>query len=235
MNSKTYNVKQFERPSVAVDLIMLTVIKGDLKVLLIKRGLWPFVGCWSLPGGFVKVTESLEDAAKRELKEETGVDPEKVYLEQLYTFGEPKRDPRTRVISVAYFALVDSAEIKPFVTGEEEIKEVKWYSVNELPKLAFDHEKIVSYALKRLRYKLEYTAVGFELLPDVFTLTDLQSLYEVILNEKLDKRNFRKKVLSIGIVEKTSRYKKGSHRPAMLYRFKKTPLTPHFKKIRLEK
>lgn len=233
--SKGYDVSKFDRPSVTVDLVVFTVIEDKLKVLLIKRGQWPFAGYWSLPGGFVKMKESLEDAAKRELEEETGTSPKEVYLEQLYTFGDLKRDPRTRVISVAYFALVDYTKIKPFVTGKEGIKNVQWLAVNKLPKLGFDHEEIINYALKRLRYKLEYTAVGFELLPEVFTLTELQKLYEIILNEKLDKRNFRKKVFSMGIIESAGTYKKGPFRPAMLYRFKKAKTASTFKKTSFEK
>jgi 8-oxo-dGTP diphosphatase len=233
---ESYDVKKFDRPSVAVDIVIFSIIENDLKVLLIKRGIWPFAGQWSLPGGFVKMSESLEDAAKRELQEETGVNPKDVYLEQLYTWGEPKRDPRTRVVSVSYFALVNPTAIKPFVTGQEQISAVQWQSVYKLPKqLAFDHDKIINYALKRLRYKLEYTAVGLELLSELFTLTDLQRLYEIILNEKVDKRNFRKKILSLGILEKTKTFKKGAHRPAMLYKFKKAKPLSTFKRVKFEK
>ncbi len=234
-SAKTYKVEKYERPSVAVDLAVFTVIEDQLKVLLIKRGQWPFAGFWSLPGGFVKIPESLEEAAKRELEEETGIHHKDVYLEQLYTFGNPKRDPRTRVISVVYFALADWTKIKPFVTGKESIKDVQWVNVSKLPKLAFDHEEIIKYALKRLRYKLEYTAVGFELLPELFTLTDLQKLYETILDEKLDKRNFRKKIFAMGILEESGVYKKGPYRPAMLYRFKKVKPTSTFKRTSFEK
>jgi 8-oxo-dGTP diphosphatase len=226
------DLEKFPRPSVAVDLVIFTIRNNDLKVLLIKRGQQPFAGFWCLPGGFVRIDESLEKAALRELEEETGV--KEVYLEQLYTFGESKRDPRGRVISVSYFALADSTKIKPFVTGQEEIKNVEWFSVKELPKLAFDHEDIIKYAIRRLRYKLEYTAVGLELLPELFTLTDLQKLYEIILNEKLDKRNFRKKIVSLGILEATKHYKKGAHRPAMLYHFKKAKPLSTFKRVQFE-
>ena len=224
---------KYPKPAVAVDIVIFSVISNDLKVLLIKRGKPPFAGTWSLPGGFVRISESLEAAARRELREETGV--EEVYLEQLYTFGDPHRDPRGRVLSIAYFALVDATRIKPMVTGEEQIKQVEWFSVNNLPKLAFDHDDIISYALKRLRYKLEYTAVGLELLPELCTLTDLQKLYEVILNVKLDKRNFRKKIVAMGIVEASKHYKKGPHRPALLYKFKKVKPQSTFKPIKFEK
>jgi 8-oxo-dGTP diphosphatase len=230
-----YDVSKFERPSVTVDIVIFTVINNDLKVLLIKRGLPPFVGHWALPGGFVHMDESLEEAARRELKEETGVESKEVYLEQLYTFGEPKRDPRTRVITVAYYALVDSTKIKPHVTGMEKIEAVQWFHAHEPPeKMAFDHRQILEYALKRLKYKLEYTAVGLELLPEHFTLTDLQKLYEEILNEKIDKRNFRKKIISMSIIESVRKFKKGVHRPAMLYSFKKSKPIATFKKITFE-
>lgn len=228
----TTELEKFPRPSVAVDIVVFTIIRNELKVLLIKRGQPPFAGMFSLPGGFVRIDESLESAAFRELEEETSV--KDVYLEQLYTFGAPKRDPRGRVISVSYFALVDSAKIKPMLTGNEMIENVGWFALTELPKLAFDHDEIVKYALKRLRYKLEYTAVGLELLPDNFTLTDLQKLYEIILNQKLDKRNFRKKILSMGLLEQTKTFKKGAHRPAMLYKFKKAKPLSTFRGFRFE-
>jgi 8-oxo-dGTP diphosphatase len=233
---KEYDIAKFERPSVTVDLVIFTVIDNELKVLLIKRGMPPFEGYWALPGGFVRIDESLREAARRELKEETGINPDEFYLEQLYTFGEPKRDPRARVITVAHYALVDSRKIKPYVTGMEEIKAVQWHHAHNLPeKLAFDHKDIINYAITRLKYKLEYTAVGLELLPEFFTLTDLQKLYEEILNEKLDKRNFRKKIFSMDIIEATKQFKKGGHRPAMLYKFKKAkPPISTFKKTKFE-
>jgi 8-oxo-dGTP diphosphatase len=228
-------LEKYPQPSVAVDVVVFTVGDSELRVLLIKRGLPPFKGSWCLPGGFIKLDETLRDAAKRELEEETGIAHKDLYLEQLYTFGGQKRDPRGRVISVAYFVLVDSTKTKPFVTGNEKIEDVQWFSVNNLPELAFDHEEIIKYAVKRLSYKLEYTAVGFELLPELFTLTDLQKLYEVILSEKLDKRNFRKKITSLGILEQTKHYKKGQHRPASLYKFKKAKPLSTFKRVRFEK
>ncbi len=230
------DISGYEHPYVAVDLVIFSIIDDELKALLIRRGISPFAGYWSLPGGFVRMNESLEEAAKRELKEETGVDPNEVYLEQLYTWGDVDRDPRTRVISVSYFALVDSTKITPFVTGLEKISDVQWRAVNTLPKLAFDHERIVRYALKRLRYKLEYTAVGLELLPEKFTLSELQKLYEIILNEQIDKRNFRKKIMTMDIIEATGEQKTGPHRPAMLYRFKKKKApSMGFKKVKFER
>ncbi|MDI6738256.1 MAG: NUDIX domain-containing protein [Nanoarchaeota archaeon] len=223
----------YKQPSVAADIVVFTIMNRRLNVLLIQRGKEPFAGFWCVPGGFVQIDEAPEDAALRELKEETGVTD--VYLEQLYTFGKPGRDPRGRVISISYFALVDSTKIKPKLTGDEQIKKVEWFDVNELPQMGFDHKDIVSYALKRLRYKLEYSAVGFELLPEKFTLTDLQSLYETILNESVDKRNFRKKVMAMGIVEKTREKRKGSHRPAMLYMFRQQKASSAFKKVKFER
>ena len=203
-------------PFVTVDVIIFTLCSSDLQVLLVKRKYSPFEGMWAIPGGFVGIDESLEDAALRELEEETGV--RDVYLEQLYTFGGVDRDPRGHVITVAYFALVPAAAIDPHA-GSDAV-ETRWWSAYDLPSLAFDHANILSYALQRLRYKLEYAAVGFELLPDVFTLSELQAAYEIILGEKLDKRNFRRKILSAQVIEETEMYRTGEGRPAKLYRFR---------------
>jgi len=211
-----YDPSKYERPSVTVDVIMMSVRQGDLHVLLIKRGAWPFEGMWAIPGGFVNPDESLETAAKRELQEEIGV--EDVYLEQLYTFGDPGRDPRTRVITVVYFALLDSERLE--VRAADDAVDVGWFPVYQLPSLAFDHDKILDYALERLRGKLEYTTIAFSLLSEQFTLRELQRVYEIILHRRLDKRNFRKKILSTGILEDTGAKKmEGTHRPARLYRF----------------
>jgi len=211
---KGYDVTKFERPSVTVDIILFTVKKEDLKVLLIKRDISPFKNMWAIPGGFVGIKESLEEAAKRELQEETNI--RNVYLEQLYTFGDPKRDPRTRVITVTYFALVNSTNFK--LKASTDVKDVRWFSIFELPKLAFDHKKILDYALKRLRWKLEYTTVAFSLLPEKFTLTQLQNMYEIIFDKKLDKRNFRKKIKALNLVKETVEFQEDvSHRPAKLY------------------
>lgn len=208
----------YENPSVTVDIIVFTIINDDLKVILIKRKYDPFKGRWAIPGGFVRVDESLESAAKRELLEETNV--KNIYLEQLYTFGNPKRDPRGRVISVAYFALVSPENIDLKATFDA--SEAKWFSVKDIPELGFDHKEILDYALQRLRYKLEYTTVAFQLLPKMFTLTELQNVYEVIFGKKLDKRNFRKKVLSLGLLEDTGKTRVDvAHRPAKLYSFSK--------------
>src|SRR5881398_846266 len=211
-----YDASKYERPSVTVDVIMMSLRRRDLQVLLIKRRSWPNEGMWAIPGGFVNIDESLETAAKRELQEETGVHD--VYLEQLYTFGDPGRDPRTRVITVVYFALLDSERLQ--VEAASDASDVGWFSVYNLPPLAFDHEKIIQYALNRLRGKLDYTTIAFNLLPEQFTLRELQRVYEIILHRKLDKRNFRKKILATGILEDTEVKKmEGTHRPARLYRF----------------
>ncbi len=211
------DIHKYKKPSVTVDLIIFTVKNNDLKVLLVSRGIDPFKDMWALPGGFVHIDESVEKAAQRELFEETGI--KNVYLEQLYTFGDVKRDPRGRVITIAYFALINSAKIE--LKAKTDAKQAQWYSIYSLPKLAFDHKKILDYALQRLRYKLEYTTAGFQLLPELFTLTELQTMYEIIMDKKFDKRNFRKKIKELKLVEKTSQTKmEGAHRPAALYKFK---------------
>nr|WP_290668918.1 NUDIX domain-containing protein [Ardenticatena sp.] len=207
-----------QRIALTVDVVIFTLLDNALKVLLIRRRREPFAGMWALPGGFVHPQESLEDAARRVLYEESGATD--VYLEQLYTFGHPDRDPRQRVVTVAYFALV-SADRLPLDVQSPRSSERGWWPAYEPPPLAFDHADILAYALQRLRYKLEYTAVGFQLLPETFTLTELQMAYETILREQLDKRNFRRKVLAAGILEETDAFKSGGHRPARLYRFRR--------------
>jgi 8-oxo-dGTP diphosphatase len=206
----------YPRPSVTTDVILFTLREGRLQVLLVQRKHPPFAGLWAIPGGFIGLDESLEQAALRELREETGV--EDVYLEQLYTFGDPGRDPRGRVITVAYLALVSAAAVEP--RAGDDAAQARWWPMEALPPLAFDHARILAYALKRLRYKLEYTAVGFELLPEAFTLSELQGAYETILGVRLDKRNFRRKMLRAGVIEETGAYRGGEGRPAMLYRFR---------------
>lgn len=208
---------------VAVDVIVFSIIDDDLKVLLISRTTNPFKNYWAVPGGFVLENESLEVAAKRELREETGI--KKIYLEQLYTFGDPKRDPRGRIISVSYFALLAEGE-KQRIIGASGAKDAKWFSVFHSQRLAFDHEQIVKYALSRLQAKMEYTNIVYSLLPKEFTLADLQNIYEIVFSKKFDKRNFRKKILSLGVLKLTGKKViRGVHRPAKTYKFKKQELS----------
>jgi 8-oxo-dGTP diphosphatase len=208
----------YPRPAVTVDIILFVFQEDQLRVLLIRRANEPFKEKWALPGGFIGENEDLYDAALRELKEETNVS--NVYLEQLYTVGKPDRDPRTRVITVAYFALLSAEEVaQQEVHGASDAGEARWWDIYSLPELAFDHQQILDYALQRLRWKLEWTALGFLLLPSEFTLSELQRVYETILNEPLDKRNFRRKILTAGVIEPTGNMRAGDHRPARLYRF----------------
>jgi 8-oxo-dGTP diphosphatase len=205
----------YPKPSVTVDVAIITLRGDELQLLLIKRDTAPYRGRWAIPGGFVRLSESLEAAARRELREETSVSD--VYLEQLYTFGEPKRDPRGRVISVAYIALLPAP---PVVEAGSDAREARWWPITARPALAFDHDEIVEYALTRLRYKIEYSAVGFRLLPETFTLSELQKAYEIILDEPLDKRNFRRRIIQAEVIEPTDEYRSGEGRPARLYRFR---------------
>jgi 8-oxo-dGTP diphosphatase len=205
---------QYPRAALTVDCVVFGFDGDDLQVLLIRRGIAPFKDKWALPGGFVRVDETLDDAARRELAEETGL--KDVFLEQLYTFGSIKRDPRERVVSIAYFALVKPS----LVTADTDAAEAQWFSVSRIPPLAFDHADILSTALTRLRGKLTYQPIGFELLPPKFTLTQLQRLYEAVLGTEIDKRNFRKKALSFDLlIPLKEKHQDGAHRPAQLFRF----------------
>ncbi len=204
------------RAALTVDCVVFGFDEGALKVLLIRRGIEPFVGRWALPGGFVQPDETLEAAARRELKEETGLS--EVYLEQLYTFGAIERDPRERVISVAYFALVRRADHIP--AAATDAAEAAWFEVGTIPSLAFDHAEILEIALNRLRGKIRWQPVGFELMPEKFTLTQFQALYEAILGRTLDKRNFRKKLLAFGLLVALEEFTTSeSRRPAQLFCF----------------
>jgi 8-oxo-dGTP diphosphatase len=200
---------------VTVDIVIFTLREGSLQVLLVKRGVPPFEGQYAIPGGFIREGESLEEAALRELYEEAGV--RNVFLEQLYTFGDPKRDPRGRVITVAYYALIASDKLS-LVAGAD-AAEAQWFPVNNLPPLAFDHRSILDYAIERLRNKLEYTTVGFQLLPEKFTLGELQAVYEAILGRALDKRNFRRKIALLGILKPLREWQHTGRKPAQLFRF----------------
>jgi 8-oxo-dGTP diphosphatase len=185
---------QFARAAVTVDCVVFGLDDEDLKVLLIRRDLAPFEDKWALPGGFVRLEETLDEAARRELQEETSL--ERVFLEQLYTFGGIDRDPRERVITVAYYALVRLSDHR--VQAATDARDAVWFAMDDLPPLAFDHDQILETAHQRLQGKVRYQPIGFELLPPKFTLTQLQKLYEIVLGRVLDKRNFRKKIQGMG-------------------------------------
>ncbi|GIW26703.1 MAG: NUDIX hydrolase [Meiothermus sp.] len=238
-----YDSNAFDRPSVTVDVVILTLREGHLEALLVKRKEHPFLNYWSLPGGFVQIQESLDEAAARVLRQKAGLEgmvgmeresPHKhpVYLEQLYTFGDPKRDPRMRVISVAYYALVEASHIRESseeialfkLRTPEEASSVEIFdSKNKKYSLAFDHAEILGVALRRIRGKLSYTPIGFELLPERFTLRQLQAVHETILQKKLNKDSFRRKMLASGMLEATGALERGLGRPAELYRFRRAP------------
>lgn len=207
---------QLRGHAIAADVVLFTIQGSTLKVLLIKRQRAPYRSMWALPGGMVGAEESVDTAALRELQEETNIG--NVYLEQLYTFGDPDRDPRGRVITVSYYALINWQRVQ--LKNRYRTSEANWFPVKRLPKLAFDHRRIVDYALERLRSKINYTTVGFQLLPRQFTLTELQSSYEVITGQRLDKRNFRRKMLQLGVLKGTREFQaNGRQRPARLYTF----------------
>lgn len=276
---KTYDASIFEKPSVTVDMLIFTVMdekeenyrklpEKSLKLLMIKRGEHPYIGQWALPGGFVGVKESVDAAASRELKSETNID--NIYMEQLYTWGEVSRDPRTRVISCSYMALVDSTALQ--IKAGDDAADASWFNIkyklfeekktitengyiieklvdinlfNESDKLsaavkiteivegkvrkinreiiksigiAFDHAKIIDYAIKRLKNKIEYTDIAFNLMPDLFTLSELQQVYEVILDKELLAAAFRRKIANM-VIETNEFTKDAGHRPSKLYRF----------------
>lgn len=202
-------------PAVTTDIVIFTIRQDELKVLLVKRANTPYQGEWALPGGFVNLDENLEEGARRELAEETGVSG--VFLEQLYTFGTPDRDPRERVITVAYYALIPTDEVE--IRAATDAEGVSWYGMEELPTLAFDHAGILHAAHERLVAKLDYSTIAFQFMPKDFTLTELQNVYELILREPIDKRNFRKRILGLKLIKETGKERKsGAHRPAKLYR-----------------
>lgn len=202
----------------AVDAVVFGYTsKEGLKVLLIKRKIEPFINEWALPGGLVENNESLEHAAERELKEETGVSIN--YLEQLYTFGSPKRDPRNRAVSVAYFGLVKPSAFE--LKADTDAADAQWFSIKNLPKLAFDHYKILNKAVYRLKAKITYEPVGFELLEKKFPFSELEKLYSTLLDRKVDRRNFKKKILRFGFLKETNEKQKleGAGRPGPLFKF----------------
>ncbi|WP_298756278.1 NUDIX domain-containing protein [uncultured Psychroserpens sp.] len=199
-----------------VDAVVFGYEEGEISVLLIKRKYDPFKGKWAIPGGFVLNDESLEDAVERELQEETGVKIS--YLEQLYTFGKPSRDPRGRVVSVAYFGLVRPNTFKIFASTDA--VEVAWFNIKELPELAFDHKDILKIAIERLQGKITYEPIGFELLDKKFPFSDLEKLYTTLLGREIDRRNFRKKIIGLNVLDELDeKISKGSGRPANLFQF----------------
>jgi 8-oxo-dGTP diphosphatase len=213
-----------ERPRVSVDVVLFTLAgraragRPQLQALLVRRDRPPFAGCWSLPGRLIGAGESLEAAAQRVIHDQAGA--QGIYLEQLYTFGEPERDPRGRVITIAYYALVRADQVQ--VPPPADPVTVAWFPADAPPPLAFDHGHILAYAGTRLRNKIEYTDIAFQFLPDRFTLTHLRQVYEAVLDEPIDKRNFNRKVLGSGLLVETGRKQAGqAHRPAMLYSFER--------------
>lgn len=202
-------------PRVAVDAVLFTIIAGTLRTLLVKIKSGPFVGKWAFPGGLVRIGESLDAAARRELHEKTGVHD--LYLEQLYTFGEVNRDPTAHTVAVSYFALVPPREHA--LTQGEKYLDIAWFPVRALPVLAYDHNAVAACALQRLQAKLSYTNIVYSLLPLEFTLSELQAIYEVILDKKLDRRNFRRKILTLGLLRPLQKTRRGAHRPAALFAF----------------
>lgn len=209
---------QYARPALTVDAIVFGLDQDELKVLLIQRAFEPFKGKWAFPGGFVEMDETTEAAVLRELQEETGI--KEAVLEQLYTFSVVNRDPRERVVSVAYFGLVKPSAIN--MAAASDAADVGWFPINDVPALAFDHREILETALGRLRMKIRYEPIGFDLLPKEFVMSDLLKLYCNALGRPVDKRNFIKKINSYGILRPLPRKRKtGAHRPATLYSFDK--------------
>ncbi|MEM6268709.1 MAG: NUDIX domain-containing protein [Bacteroidota bacterium] len=208
---------EYPRPALTTDCVVFAWTPGGLEILLVQRGIAPYEGSWALPGGFVGMDEELEASARRELQEETGLTD--MYLEQLFTFGGIERDPRGRVVTVAYYALIDKGRFAP-PKGDTDARDARWFSLDSVPELAFDHAKILEYAIERLRAKVRYAPVGFELLPEKFALSELQQLYENVLGEELDKRNFRKKLMGLDILlDLNERKQEAPFRSAKLYRF----------------
>lgn len=206
----------YPRPAVTTDCVIFGYDGKELKVLLIERGIEPFKGCWAFPGGFLNMDEDALAGARRELKEETGL--ENAFIEQFHTFSEPGRDPRGRVITIAHYALVKIQEVE----GGDDAAQARWFSIGEVPPLAFDHDRILRMAMSRLKEKIHFEPVGFELLPDVFTMPQLQNLYESILEVHFDRRNFASKMLKLGILEDTGDRPAGaSSRIPVSYRFNK--------------
>lgn len=207
---------EYPRPSVTTDCVIFGYDGKDLKVLLVERGIDPYKGHWALPGGFLQMDETALDGAKRELLEETGL--KDTYIEQFHTFSAVDRDPRGRVITIAHYALVKISEVK----GGDDAAEARWFPIGEVPKLAFDHGRILGEAMRTLRERIHFEPVGFELLPEVFTMPQLQHLYESILDVHFERRNFYAKIRHLGLLEDTLERPKGaSSRIPVRYRFNK--------------
>jgi 8-oxo-dGTP diphosphatase len=206
---------QYPHPAVTTDVAVFALRDRQLQLLLIRRAQEPYKDRWALPGGFLEIDEDLDSCAKRELEEETGVAD--LYMEQLYTFGRPDRDPRERVISVTYYALVSADKLS--LSAGSDAAEAAWFPLRRLPELAFDHAEIIRLARERLAAKTHYSTIAFQLMPETFTLSELQSVYEILRNEKLDKRNFRKWALALNRLEEIGgKRRNGNHRPAKIYR-----------------
>ena len=213
MENKKYTYK-YPHPSVTTDCVIFGFDGNKLKVLLVERGVGPFKGKWALPGGFLKMDESAEEGALRELKEETGLTG--AYVRQFHTFTAPDRDPRERVITIAYYALVRLQDVQ----GGDDAAKAQWFSLDEVPALAFDHDQILRKAERALRKQIHFEPIGFELLPEKFTMKALQQLYEAILNVKFDRRNFYNKMLHMGLLNRLGETIQGQGRKdAILYTF----------------
>ena len=216
MSSPAYYY-QYPHPAVTTDVVLFTIRDQRLQILLIRRAGAPHAGAWALPGGFLEIDEDLEACAKRELEEETGI--RGVYLEQLYTFGTPNRDPRERVISLTYYALAPADRLQPKAASDA--AETGWFALDNLPPLAFDHDQIIRCAHQRLIAKLDYSTIAFQFMPESFTLSELQAVYEILLDDSVDKRNFRKWILALEQIEETGELRRrGKHRPARVYRLR---------------
>ena len=215
MEEQMYSYR-YPHPAVATDCVIFGFDGVKLKVLLVERGGEPYKGMWAFPGGFLRMDETAEQGALRELKEETDLSP--YYIEQFHCFSDPHRDPRERVLSIAFFALVKIAEVK----GGDDAAQAEWFSMDEIPQLAFDHDHILSVALRKLKEKIHFEPIGFELLPEIFTMPQLQDLYESILGIKFDRRNFASKMLKLGILDiAVERPKGAASRIPVQYRFNK--------------
>ncbi|MBR3443256.1 MAG: NUDIX hydrolase [Bacteroidaceae bacterium] len=207
-------VYKYPHPAVTTDCVIFGFDGQQLKVLLVERGIEPYKGHWAFPGGFLKMDETADEGALRELKEETGL--ETAYIEQLGAFSDVKRDPRERVITIAFYALVNITEVK----GGDDAADARWFRIDDMPLLAFDHDHILRVAQKRLKEQIHFNPIGFELLPEVFTMPQLQALYEAILEVKFDRRNFSRKLLTLGLLDMADpdQERNGTRTP-VLYRF----------------